>query len=386
VSIKRVIDLIAVPDSLVSRLDSRDVALWIGDLPKDASMQSEWIAFLGLPWRLILSESYDSQLLRKLEASNKFSDPMAHRRGFIHVIDRDPSHVELPQRCLPVYLLKGQPGGFASEFDNRLRRITMLEALRRSSVREIVVLAGEGDPVPKDLRDLWLSGFRCQITIVSGAPDARESLTRWLESTEGISAANLLNLSPSELVAAVLIRYKAIYPEERRIIRVRDIEGVTHAIDITEAEEPERPVSEFYSVIEERDLALVTPNELSEDEFIAFFRDSTSSWRPYGAGLPWIRDPKCYENLASQLRRLDAVGPEENCIAYVTAESGAGGTTLARALAWECAREGYPVLVAKQLPFIPDALPVSNFLNRARNIVEAQTGESPIYVTFATSG
>ena len=39
------------------------------------------------------------------------------------------------------------------------------------------------------------------------------------------------------------------------------------------------------------------------------------------------------------------------------------GTTLARVLAWECARQGYPVLIAKPLPFVPDALPVVNFLN-----------------------
>lgn len=375
-SIKRVIDLKAVPDGLLSRLESRDVALWIADLPKDASTQPAWIDFLGLPWRLILSESYDQKLLGALEATNNFSDPMARRRGFIHVIDSDPSHVELPQRCLPVYLLHGRPSASASEFEHRLRRITMLEALRRSAVREILVVAGDGAPVPKDLRELWLSGFRCQITIVSNTSEAHDSLARWLDSTEGINAANLLNLPPSELVAAVLARYTAIYPEERRIIRVRDVRGETHAVDITEADEPERPISEFYSVIEERDLALVTANELSEEEFIAFFRDSTSAWRPYGAGLPWIRDRQSFENLASQLKKLNTVGPEENCIAYITAESGAGGTTLARAMAWECARQGYPVLIAKQLPFVPDALPVSNFLNRVRNIIETKTGEA----------
>jgi len=375
VSIKRVIDLDKVPDSLVSRLESRDVALWISDLPKDTFTQPAWSSFMGLPWRLILSESYDEKLLNDLEATNNFGDPMARRRGFIHVIDSDPSHVELPQRCLPVYLLQGRSGVFASEFENRLRRITMLEALRRSAVREVLVVAGEGDPVPKDLRELWLSGFRCQITIVSDTSEAHDSLGRWLESTEGINAANLLKLPPSEIVAAVLARYRAIYPEERRIIRVRDVRGETRAIDITEADEPERPILESYSVVEERDLALVTANELSEEEFIAFFRDSTAKWRPYGAGLPWIRDRQSFESLASLLKKLNAVGPEENCIAYITAESGAGGTTLARAMAWECSRQGYPVLIAKQLPFVPDALPVSNFLNRVRNIIDAQTAE-----------
>ena len=60
-------------------------------------------------------------------------------------------------------------------------------------------------------------------------------------------------------------------------------------IDITDADEPERPITEWYSLIQERDLAGVMPEELSEEEFVAFFRDPTISWRPYAAGLPWIR-------------------------------------------------------------------------------------------------
>ena len=53
---------------------------------------------------------------------------------------------------------------------------------------------------------------------------------------------------------------------------------------------------------------------------------------------------------------------------------GLAGTTLAHALAWEFAREGYPVLLAKQLPFVPDALPVVNFLSRVRNADHSQSG------------
>ncbi len=66
------------------------------------------------------------------------------------------------------------------------------------------------------------------------------------------------------------------------------------------------------------------------------------------------------------LRRLDHAGPDENSVTFIASQSGAGGTTLARALAWKCAELGYPTLVATPTPFVPDALQVANFLNRVR--------------------
>ncbi|MFO6224745.1 hypothetical protein, partial [Pseudomonas aeruginosa] len=47
----------------------------------------------------------------------------------------------------------------------------------------------------------------------------------------------------------------------------------------------------------------------------------------------------------------------------------------AHALGWELASKGYPVLVAKQFPFIPDALSISNFLTRAHQAFSADHGE-----------
>jgi hypothetical protein len=78
---------------------------------------------------------------------------------------------------MPAYLSVAGPSGAPfSDFENRLRRMTMLDALRRAAVREILVMSERGEPVPSDLKDLWSSGFRCQITFVSEAADAHESL------------------------------------------------------------------------------------------------------------------------------------------------------------------------------------------------------------------
>ena len=176
-------------------------------------------------------------------------------------------------------------------------------------------------------------------------------LQDWLDRTSGIALVNLLRLPASHLVEDILARYATTYPEARHIIRVRDLHGTFHGIDVTEADEPERPILDSYSIVEERDLTPLTPEELSEEDIVGFFRDPTASWRPYAAGLPWVRDAQAEKTLSSYLKKLDAVGSEENCIAYISSESGAGGTTLARVLAWEFARRGYPVLLAKAPSF-----------------------------------
>lgn len=370
---KRLINIERVPDNLVSGLEGRDVALWVRSLPKDETRQEAFVAFLGLPWRLVFTETYNPEVIRGLEAASKFNDPMTRRRGFAQIIDGDPSRIELPHRSLPIYLLNGREDPHvSSDFESRLRRMTMLEELRRSGVREILVISGDEDPLPLDLRDIWSSGFRSYLTVVSKAPSAEVILEDWLKEVGGVATANLLHLSTQQVVADILDRYAATYPEDRYVIRVRDHKGGFHKVDVTEADEPERPILERYSLVQERDIALLTPEEISEDDFVTFFRNPEDSWRPYAAGLPWIRDSNCTKELNRCLKRLDTSGPRENCVAYISAESGAGGTTLARVLAWESAREGYPVLVAKALSFVPDALSVTNFIHRVNHAAENQ--------------
>ncbi|MGN6139336.1 MAG: hypothetical protein ACTHNV_10655 [Ralstonia sp.] len=363
-----------VPHNLLSSLGSRDVALWVRSLPENQADKESLVRFLGLPWRMVISEIYDQGLFKALDATESVSSQMVRKRGFVQIIDSDPSRIELPERCLPIYLLNGQMGLPAqSDFESRLRRMTILEQLRRSGTREVLVISHNVDPIPPDLKDLWSSGFRAFLTFVSDDKNAEKALGAWLGETDGVAAVNLLEVAPSRAVQEILTEYVARYPEDRHVIRVRDVQGIFHRVDVTEADEPERPILEHYSLVEERDITPLVPEELTEGDFIAFFQNPEASWRPYAAGLPWVRDAQCRKKLGSCLKKLDAIGSEESCIAYVSCEPGAGGTTLARMLAWECAREGYPVLVARPVPFVPDALPVANFLNRVRHQIDNQT-------------
>jgi hypothetical protein len=358
-----------IPDSLLARVESRDVALWVRRLRGLHPDRSTLVRFLSLPWSSVICEDYDEQLFSELQAADSLNDIMVRRRGLVQILDRDPSRIELPQRCLPIFLLNGkEPKKEQGTFEARLRRLTMLEHLRRTAVREILVISSVEDPIPPDLNELWLAGFKCFLTIVSASEAAKVTAPEWTKRHQAI--ATLVPTTPEVAVADLLSRYELAFPDQRRIVRIRDVKGNFQKFDVTAVDEPERPILDYYTLIEERDLHLLSPGELSRQELIEFFQDSTSSWRPYAAGLPWRRESDAEVGLQNFMRRLDTDGSEENKILYIVSESGAGGTTLARAMAFACAREGYPVLLAKGIPFILDPLPVSNFLTRVHTSLE----------------
>jgi hypothetical protein len=244
----------------------------------------------------------------------------------------------------------------------------MLDHIRRAAVRDMLVISDSEEPIPSGITELWSAGFKCFLTIVSASATAEPATREWTQRSRAI--ATLVPTSAGAAVADVLSRYDAAFPEQRSIVRIRDVKGNFQRLDVTAADEPERPILNYYTPIEERDLHLLTAAELSEQEFNDFFRDSSASWRPYAAGLPWIREPDPRPGLLNYMKHLDVDGPEENKILYLVSEPGAGGTTLARSMAFACAREGYPVLMAKPLPFALDPLPVSNFLTRIRARLE----------------
>nr|WP_321464333.1 hypothetical protein [uncultured Desulfobulbus sp.] len=367
-----------VQNNLLSNLESRDVALWIRSLPKKLSDDNKLVRLMCLPWQLIMSEISDSAIIAELESQSNNDVSMVRKRGFAQIIDSDPSRIDLPQRCLPIYLLNGRRDTESSDFVNQLRRMTMLENLRRSGIREILFISGDVDPIPPDFKDLWTSGFRTHLTFVTDNANSQILLENWLSENESNITLNLSYLPVEDIINDIVERYTANYPEDRHIIRVRDQKGVFHNLDITDADDPERPVLHNYTLIQDRDLEPLLEDELLENEFIDFFHNPEGSWRPYAAGLPWVQKDEWKNRLESYLKKIDISGAGESCIVKILSEAGAGGTTIARTLAWESARQGYPVLLAKSIPFTPDALTIGNFLNRIRltfQELNATTGE-----------
>jgi hypothetical protein len=352
----------SVPDYLLAALDRRDVALWIHSVPESVTEPTELVPLIALPWRLVLSEVSDARLRAALDATADPGDPLARKRGFIHTIASSPSQTELPPRCLPVYLLS--PG--ETEFRAQLRRLEMLDRLLQSQVQHLVILSGGSEFVPPELQQLWDAGFRTSLTFCTGSATATDALSTWARTLSGAKTVTLLTCPAVELLTHLPSRFSEIYPEDRLFVRMRARSGRVLPVDLTHSDDPEYSILSHYEVIKERDLIPLAPNELSETELVSFFQNAAGSWAPYAAGLPWTRDSAAQRRLRSLLAKLDEVGSDENAIAYVTSEPGAGGTTFVRSLARSVALLGYPVVVAKDFPFEPDAQSLGSFLNRIR--------------------
>ncbi len=375
-----------VPTTLLTYLDSRDAAVWVLE-PFVAEADVQMLAaVMRLPWRLVLSESSAPDLLKALEQPQNVDDPLVRRRGFVYLVDTNPADVQLPPRCLPVYLLHGRAtgpsvGGLAA----MTRRLTMLDALRRLDVKELFILAGNGPALPSELTALWQDGLRTIVTVVSNAPGLAAELETWRAARPLDTTVAYLPLSAVEFCRDLMANYLSGQAADRVALRIRKLRGEPDKLDITGLDDPEHPILANYELLQDADLRLLQPDDLRADETHGFFADPTTSWRPYAAGLPWQANDKAWQQLRAALRRLDEYGAEAGKIAVIRSESGAGGTTLMRSLAWTAAQEGYPTLVAKGAPFTPKALEIVSFmtriLERQRTAARANVAEERLYET-----
>lgn len=347
-----------VPDSLLAALRDRDATLILRG-KVEALNHDAIVAMMRLPWKQVYVEEADPLLVAALEKHD--DGHLVRRRGFVHVVEADPSRMELPIRSLPVFLLSGRDGR-GSAFEQALRRITMLEELRRSGARQLVFVGESADPAPTELADIWSTGFRASIVIANDNDGAPEQIAAWLEANGGGPTASVISMRDRDFATAIVTAYGAVFADDSLLVRQRDETGSISNVDLIDIDDPERPLLDHYDLILDRDLAPI--DDLPEEAFNAFFRGE-GDWRAFAAGLPWTRAPAAWQGLLSQLRRIDAVGAAENRVTYIMSEPGAGGTTLARQLAFQAARSGYPTLVARPVPFTPESLPMINFLTRA---------------------
>jgi hypothetical protein len=366
-------------DSLIVGLADREATLWVCGTINDPAKIKALAAMLRLPWKQVYIEDANPRLAEEL--ANQDSEALVRRRGFVHVIDSDPSRFSLPARALPIFLLAGRNGD-GSGFERQLRQLTMLNELRRSNVRQLVVVGDADKPFPTSLDDIWDTGFRTRLTVVDASEDASQRLAAWLATHGQGPTASVISLAAQDFSERLVVAFNANYEDVLAVVRQRDEAGAIHQVDLTGIDDPERPILESYDLILDHDCTSLTHEELPEDAFNAFFRGEFNDWRAFAAELPWIRDKSAWRALRAQLGRLDSAGAQENQITYLTSEPGAGGTTFTRQLAYMAAKAGYPTLMAKGAPFTPDALPLINFLTRARQRTEESrsaeaTGREP---------
>lgn len=368
-------ETVAIPALILTQLDSRDVALWLcGD---EASDPETAVAIARLPWSVVLSDRSDEGFLSGLEVPEPINDPLVRRRGLLHIVDTDPADVLLPPRHLAVLLLNGRSGQRRTGLAAITRRLTMLQELRKQSVRQLVVVVTGGFAIPEGLTDLWEDGYRTMVTFVTDDRVAGEVIDQW-RTEHPISSVALVAASPQQFAEAIQREYLR-GRDGSLVVRMRDGKGGMRLVDVGRIDDPQRPVLSSFDLIGIDALTPILPDGLAASEVERFFADPAASWRPYAAGLPWQRDPQAWEKLSSRLRMLDRLGVEANRILYVSTEPGAGATTFVRDLGWRAAAAGYPTLVARRNPSLPSGLEVSGLLTRLISADSTQPEVSRLY-------
>ena len=372
----KILTLNSVPQTIFSELDIRDVSLWIADDPTNSDDLSALANLSSLPWRNILCELNSKELIDLLQLQEDISAPMVRRRGFKHVISDNPADIRLPPRSLPIFFLNGLPDDSPSSFSARTRRQNMLTELLRAPIRSLVILGIPSPSVRQDIGDLWDEGFRPTIYVVSPSEDARSSLDILIDKPASRTHGVITLSSPTfgDIVSESYLMGRS----DRDIIRIRDASGEPTKLDISSIDNPERPILSPFQTIFDVDLYPLLSTDLLPDEIQDFFENSKHSWRPFAAGLPYLHDTTTFDSVIRTLRGMEREKADRLRVQLVSAEDGAGATTLLRALCWKAASTGFPVLLARDNPMIPDADEVSAYLSR---INVHLTNESPSKTT-----
>ena len=219
------IGLPTVPESLLSLLYSRDVALWVTDGAARTADSQTLAEAIRLPWQLVILESANNPLLGAVTAPESAEDPKVRRRGFPAIID-NPNEVKLPPRSLPIYKLEGaEKSSISPSLTAQLRRLLILDTLKRAGPRELFLLGDPAGGIPADLATLWAEGFRPLITLVSPASDAFEQLDTWRRTRAAGGSAAVLQIGVNLFCRELVERYDGQHSGERVTIKVRNFRG-----------------------------------------------------------------------------------------------------------------------------------------------------------------
>lgn len=381
----RVLFQTAPTTKLLQRLDTRDVALWIGAHSHDDP--AALAALASLPWRLVICESDDAALAAEVtRRSHSVDEILTRKRGFLHVIASDPAPLQLPPRSLPMYFLNGiagRPGGESSTLGSLAaarRKLNTFARLDQSAVAEIVVVGQHLGQSLESLKQLWQEGQRFLLSAATEDSESIASLEAWLESREAPVAADCYKQSVAAFADNLISEFRRNNQTDRIVVFMRRGKHALREVDITQGELPEQPVLDRYEVITRQATRARLPEELDFEDIVGFFDRTKDGWKAFAAGLPWQRDSRMNDRVRRALERVEASGPEANRLLVIESEPGAGGTTSARMVAFQMASLGYPTLVARRTPFAPSATELSSFLFRTLRVpdIEADPPEHEI--------
>ncbi|MEX0960254.1 MAG: hypothetical protein WDZ63_13300 [Burkholderiales bacterium] len=359
-------------DDLLGDILGRDAALWIVEPdPLEGDALEAFSQLAGIPWRAVFVESASSVLAQMIHDSSR-AVKWTTLTGFIHVLASDPTSIVFPRRSQPIFFLNGRDdrpnGAESSALATRSalrRRLNMVALLQDFEPKRLVILGRRPMAAVQELSELWESEFRSLLTIVTEDKASVSQVSELLARSTDLKSISWITSSPQEFSRTLFARANELDASSKVLARVQLPSGTMIDVDFMGAELPENPLLDACDLIQLRDTLPVSPQDLSEEEFRAFFTKSFSTWRPYAAGLPWIPNAAPERELLKALKETLLEPPETPRIFSVVSEPGAGGTTQVRALAFAAAKAGFPTILVKQQSEVPSSVELTSFLYRS---------------------
>ena len=365
-------------DDILSELLSRDAVLWITESAiSNVNHVDAFVKLVNSSWRGVYVESSSREFSDALRQVNEAAH-WSNSGGYLHLVYADPSAIVFPRKSCPVFLLNGREGGEGGEsasLSSRSalrRRLNMVARLRDMEPKRVVVLGNNPIAAIEELAELWGTEFRSLVTIVTEDRSQAPEVNALFNETTDLSALAWILQSPDQFAETLVERAKTLSELSTILVNAKLSSGITIDIDLAEAELPEQPLSDAFEFIEIRDTLPVSPRDLSEEEFREFFTKAESTWRSFSADLPWIPDKEPEHQLIGALTQSLEELDNTLRLFSIASEPGAGGTTLARALAFSAAKAGFPTLLVKQQSSVPTALEITSFLYRAISILHSK--------------
>lgn len=265
----------------------------------------------------------------------------------------------LPPNRLPVYWLRGRSGTTQpGSMDDPVAALTKLMMLKHAPANlEVFVVGVVGE---EDLSGLIeaakLSDAFRQLVVV--APESVD-----LKSLDAVSSRLFHWKTDSTCFRAFVDdaanRSEVAAPATLIIRGASDREE----IDFSSCIDQSHPITSVFELISSADI--LEERIPTVEDAQAFLNDPTHSWLPYATGIPFPRHPEYERSLVKYLSRFENEGSSLTCTAWIQSEDGAGATTTLRQLAFNIARQGFPVLVARPGNVTLDFKQLTAFLSQA---------------------
>lgn len=258
------------------------------------------------------------------------------------------------------------PAGFATRLDmfRRVPQTSTVFVISDGAAEDLSLVSQASRMLPDGMREVVILGGK--------------------RPAEGPRAKRAVHWTAEAATLAAFAR-EAVEAADSNELRVRVRSGTGVAdVNLTKALDLSYPITDRFQIV--RAAELTAEVEATEELVQTLLTATGFDTRPYAAGIVYNRNGAILHDVRRALKKFERVGPEATSTLWIDAEPASGATTALRQLAFDLARDGFPVLVADPATVDFDFQQVVAFLKSTREVATDQSdsrlGEYPWVILF----